>query len=350
MALFRLPVPFRIRERNIEPGVLRVGSEDLLDFLQGLARRFGEEHPNENGGGPIESKKAVEIVEAYIGPGDWSALSKDQVQTPIRGGGQRGAPGADGRRKDLGLVNPGDEANAGEEKGENEKHGDGGAHSIGVGRRVGEAIIRLGQRSLDAHGDAHAQQRRDQQLATGYTVNEEHEHAVPKLRQRTPDSLDHEWCGILQSQGLVQAGVIVLDHIGPGALREGLQPTGEKHAASPCGPGAQQLPPRAYASTLLVGDALADLGEFQFDQIGVGMIAIEVQTHENLAPFLDPTLLNQPARGLGQKPDASDENDRRHSLKRQGKAPGKVAGMMEGAAVSRPLRDHHPQPDHPLLH
>lgn len=279
-------------------------AKNLAHVLQRPAHRFGVPEPDDGRPGPVEGREAVEEAVAQPAEAEGPALREDEVERPVGEGREAGAARADGRGEDLGRIHPGDQAQGGEEEREDEEHADCGAEGGGVGRRVRVEVVR--QRGLDAEGRAHAQHRRDQQLAPADPVEERHEDGIPEHGQRAPDADDHERRRRRQPQRGVDARAVVLDDVGAGALRKRLDPASKQHPlARAC--VREKLSPGSRNRPAFDVDGLTDPQEFVLHEIPVRLCTVQVQASQNGAGFLLFAVLDEPARRLGdEKSSAGD--------------------------------------------
>lgn len=135
----------------------RSNTKHILHLLQRPPHRLGIKRPNNNPSSPIKRHKTVKVIRPQPRNGNRRALRKHQIQRPVGGRGKRGASCADGRGEDLGLVDPGDQAQGGEEEGEDAEHAHGGAEGVLVGGCAGEIEVSR-EGGFDAHCGAHAEE------------------------------------------------------------------------------------------------------------------------------------------------------------------------------------------------
>ena len=135
----------------------RSNTKHILHLLQRPPHRLGIKRPNNNPSSPIKRHKAVKVIRPQPRNRNRRTLRKHQIQRPVGRRGERGPSCADGRGEDLGLVDPGDQAQGGEEEGEDAEHAHRGAEGVLVGGCAGEVeVAREG--GFDAHCGAHAEE------------------------------------------------------------------------------------------------------------------------------------------------------------------------------------------------
>lgn len=177
------------------------------------------------------------------------------------------------------------------------------------------------QGGLDAEGRAHAQHRRDQELAPSDPVDERHEDRVPEHGQGAPDADYHERGGRRQAEGGVDARTVVLDDVCAGTLRESLDPACKQDSLARARV-RKKLSPGSGNRTAFDVDSLTDPQEFVLHEIPVRLCTVQMQASKNGAGCLLFAMLDEPARRLGDEESPTGNQKGWDDLEGQREAPG----------------------------
>lgn len=288
------------------------GADDvkLVDLFERETRGFVDEEVGEDtgagaGGGPNEEHLGAETGVTWAGLDEVGGRVTDtKVPKPVGGDAKREGLGTDGEGEDFTADDPSGRAPGGSEAGDVDA--DKGDEDL-LARGVGLADGGTGDGD-DQFADSHPGGTEDEKLAATDALHHPHARDSGCDVDDVGDDGEDEGVAAGDTGGQEEGGAVVEDEVDTGELLPSL----EGHAGS----GTEELLALAHPEAVEVGcftmrhfdvEVGLDVGELRADE---GIVHVgAVKTCQGAGGVLGATLLDVPARGLGEDKHADGEDD-----------------------------------------